>query len=279
MGAGIAQVAAQKGFKVTIADVADKALDNGRSIIDKSIKRVARKAHAEDEAAQKKLIDGVFANLATTTDADKAVSEADLVIEAIVENIGVKQKLWKQLDNAAPKGAIFVSNTSSLPIGEIFSVTGREAQTGGLHFFNPVPQMKLVEVIKTDKTSDDTYNSLMEVSKKMGKVPVTCTDTPGFIVNRLLVPYMLEALRLVDRGDASPEDVDIAMKLGSGMPMGPFELSDFVGLDTLKFIADGWRESGRLSAELVDPVKILDEKVAAGKFGRKSGEGFFSYNK
>ncbi|KAK4054054.1 hypothetical protein OIO90_003699 [Microbotryomycetes sp. JL221] len=283
MGAGIVQVAAHNGLKVIMTDVSDAALDNGRSIITKSLTRVARKQHPDNEQAQKKILDDTFANITTTTSAAEAVKDTDLVIEAIVENLGTKQELFKRLDEIAPKHTIFASNTSSLSISKIAETCSEERQTrfGGFHAFNPVPQMKLVEVIRTSKTDEETRDALLEVCKTMKKTPVNCKDTPGFVVNRLLVPYMLEAIRMVERGDASAEDIDTAMKLGAGLPMGPIELSDFVGLDTLAFIAEGWRkdrvDTGEIDKQQVEPVDILDKLVKEGKKGRKSGEGFFKY--
>lgn len=284
MGSGIAQVAAQNGIKVTLCDVAPEYLKKGESIIQASLKRVAKKAHPEDAAAQQRLVDAALANVSTSTDAAAAVSEADgadLVVEAIVEHVETKQKLFKELDARAPSKTVFASNTSSLPIGAIAALTSpdRKARFAGLHFFNPVPQMKLVEVIRTAETSQDTYETLVELARKLKKTPVTCKDTPGFIVNRLLVPYMFEAVRMVERGDATKEDVDIAMKLGAGYPMGPFELMDYVGLDTAKFITDGWYQSGKglKGDKLVAPSPSLDKLVKEKKLGRKSGEGFYKY--
>ncbi|RIA79258.1 hydroxyacyl-coenzyme A dehydrogenase [Glomus cerebriforme] len=277
MGAGIVQVAAQNGFKVTMVDIEQKFIDRGKEIINASLKRIAKKQHKDDENAQKSFIESTLSNIKTNTDSLKGAENSDLIIEAIVENLQTKQNLFKKLDESANSNAIFASNTSSLPISEISKVTKRQDKFAGLHFFNPVPQMKLVEIIKINQTSEDTYQSLIEVTKKMQKTPVTCKDTPGFIVNRLLVPYLLEAMRLAERGDASIEDVDTAMKLGAGMPMGPFELSDFVGLDTLKSIVDGWRKDGKIDAGLVASVKKLDNLVKDGKLGRKSGEGFYTY--
>ncbi|GAB5585845.1 hypothetical protein Unana1_00745 [Umbelopsis nana] len=281
MGAGIAQVAAQAQLKVTLVDTTDKALENGQNIISNSIKRVAKKLHPEDQAKQKEYIDKAVQNITTTTDAKAAAKDADLIVEAIVENIKIKQQLFKDLDEVAPEHTIFCSNTSSLSVTDIAKATSdkRKQQFAGLHFFNPVPAMKLVEIVRTEQLDDKVYDQLAQVTKKIGKSPVSCKDTPGFIVNRLLVPYMLEAFRILDRGEASPQDVDTAMKLGAGMPMGPIELADFVGLDTMKFIVDGWRETGGIEPALVQPVKVLDELVAEGRLGRKSGKGFYDYSK
>lgn len=277
MGAGIVQVAAASNYKVTMVDLNQDMLNKGSNIIMSSLKRIAKKSHPDNP---NQLIDSVMANISTSTSPLDAAASADLVIEAIVENLQTKQKLFKTLDEVAPAHAIFTSNTSSLPIGDIAKATKRLDRFGGLHFFNPVPQMKLVEVIKIKETRKDVFDALMEFSKKLGKAPVACKDTPGFIVNRLLVPYMMEAFRLVERGDASYQDVDTAMKLGAGYPMGPFELADYVGLDTTKFIVDGWYKSGKglVGNDLVAPVKILEEKVANGHFGRKSGKGFYDYS-
>ncbi|CAG8622899.1 4571_t:CDS:2 [Paraglomus brasilianum] len=277
MGAGITQVAAQNGLDVTMVDVSPDAIKKGKNIIDASLKRVASRLHKDDEKKRTEFIENVWKNISSSTDSSAAAVDADLLVEAIVENMKVKQELFSQLDKVAKKSAIFASNTSSLIISEIAKATNREENFAGLHFFNPVPQMKLVEVIRTDKTSNETCEKLMDVTKRMQKTPVTCKDTPGFIVNRLLVPYILEAFRLVGRGEATHADVDTAMKLGAGMPMGPFELADLVGLDTLKFIADGWRQSGKIDAHLVAPVKELDDLVANGDIGRKSGKGVYSY--
>ncbi|KAH7340912.1 Hadh protein [Rhizoctonia solani] len=277
MGAGIAQVAAQNGFKVTLCDITPQALENGLKIIKTSLGRIAKKAHAESPEQQKSFVEGVMSSITTTSDPEEAVKQADLVVEAIVENLEVKRKLFSSLDSYAPEHCIFATNTSSLSVTEIADSTseGRRATFGGLHFFNRTPQMKLVEVIRTSTTSDATNAALVDVCKRMQKTSVSCKDTPGFIVNRLLVPYMLEAVRMLERGDASAEDIDTAMKLGAAM--GPIQLTDFVGLDTCQHIMTGWREKGALSQELVQPIKALEEKVKEGKLGRKTGEGFFKY--
>jgi len=284
MGAGIAQVASQVGIKVTLCDLTDQALATSKTMMEKSVSRIAKKKFPEDKPKQQEFISGVLNSVTLTTDPVTAVKDADLVIEAIVENIKVKQDLFRMLDGECGPKTIFASNTSSLSITEIASATGqaRRANFGGVHFFNPVPQMQLVEVIRTEETSEETFQTLLNVCKQMEKRPVTCKDTPGFIVNRLLVPYMFEAVRMLERGEASPEDIDAAMKLGAGYPMGPFELLDFVGLDTAQHIMDGWRqkvEAGEetLSADLVAPSPLIAEKVKEGKLGRKSGEGFYKY--
>ena len=212
------------------------------------------------------------------TIATKALQKTDLVVEAVVENLELKQKLFKEYDSIAPAKTIFASNTSSLPIGEIAKVTQRLDRFGGLHFFNPVPVMKLLEVVRIPETSGETFSDMVEWGKAMRKTTVSCKDTPGFIVNRLLVPYLFEAVRLVERGDATPKDVDVAMKLGAGHPMGPFELADYVGPDTCKFIMDGWH-SRYPEENLFKPSPLLNKIVAEGKFGVKSGEGFYKYEK
>ncbi|CAI2170620.1 3050_t:CDS:2 [Funneliformis geosporum] len=277
MGAGIVQVAAQYGFKVTMVDLNQEFIDRGKEIINASLKRVAKKQHKDDKAAQNALIEYTWSNIETDIDSVRGAEKADLIVEAIVENLQTKQNLFQQLDKVAKPNAIFASNTSSLPISEIAKATQRQDKFAGLHFFNPVPQMKLVEIIKTSQTSKETYKILNDVIMKMEKAPVICKDTPGFIVNRLLVPYLMESIRLVERGEASMKDVDTAMKLGAGMPMGPFELCDFVGLDTLKSIVDGWRKDGKIDANLVATSKILDDLVESGHLGRKSGKGFHKY--
>ncbi|XP_036956181.1 hydroxyacyl-coenzyme A dehydrogenase, mitochondrial [Acanthopagrus latus] len=276
MGAGIAQVAASTGHSVTLVDMNDDILKKTVKGIEGSLKRVVKKKYADKPEAGEEFIQKVLKNVSTSTDAVSVVQGSDLVIEAIVENLKIKQDLFSQLDKSAPAHTIFTSNTSSLPISDIASSTNRLDRFGGLHFFNPVPMMKLVEVIGTSATSQETFDSLLNFSKTLGKTPVSCKDTPGFIVNRLLVPYLLESIRLHERGHGSKEDIDIAMKLGAGYPMGPFELADYVGLDTTKFIIDGWSEM-EPNNPLFAPSPMLNKLVEEGKLGKKSGEGFYKY--
>ncbi|XP_003972444.2 hydroxyacyl-coenzyme A dehydrogenase, mitochondrial [Takifugu rubripes] len=276
MGAGIAQVAATTGHSVTLVDTSDDILKTAVKGIEGSLKRVVKKKFADKPEAGEEFIQKVLRNVSTSTDSGSAAQRSDLVLEAIVENLKIKQDIFHQLDKVAPEHTIFASNTSSLPITDIASTTSRLDRFGGLHFFNPVPMMKLVEVVATSATSKETFDSLLNFSKVLGKTPVSCKDSPGFIVNRLLVPYLVEAVRLHERGHGSKEDVDIAMKLGAGHPMGPFELADYVGLDTIKFIIDGWSAKDP-SNPLFAPIEMLNKLVAEGKLGKKTGEGFYKY--
>jgi len=278
MGSGIAQVAAQTGHDVTLVDVSQDLVKKGLGNIEASLNRVVKKQFEKDPEAGNKFFKETIGRIKTATDPATAVKGADLVIEAIVENLKTKQDLWKSIDKAAPKHTLFASNTSSLPIKDQAMVTQRQDRFGGLHFFNPVPVMKLVEVVRTENTSEESFKSLFDFGKALGKVPISCKDTPGFVVNRLLVPYMMEAIRMYERGDASKEDIDIAMKLGAGYPMGPFELLDYVGLDTTKFIIDGWHNSYP-NEPLFKPIDTLTKLVKNGKLGKKSGEGFYKYEK
>ncbi|XP_029198806.2 hydroxyacyl-coenzyme A dehydrogenase, mitochondrial-like [Acropora muricata] len=277
MGAGIAQVAAVTNHQVTLVDQTNAILTKSMRSIEKSLGRVAKKKFQDDAEGANKFVTDALSRITVTTEPHSAVGEIDLLVEAIVENIRVKHKLFSDLDKAAPSHAIFASNTSSLPIGEIASVTNRKDRFGGLHFFNPVPLMKLVEVIRISETTDETFDALFQFSKELGKVPVACRDTPGFVVNRLLVPYILEAIRMLERGDASAKDIDTAMKLGAGYPMGPLELADYVGLDTTKFIIDGWHEKYP-DVQVFNPSEILNDLVAREKLGKKTGEGFYKYD-
>ncbi|XP_026703728.1 hydroxyacyl-coenzyme A dehydrogenase, mitochondrial [Athene cunicularia] len=270
------KVAAASGHTVVLVDQSDEILKKSTKGIEESLKRVTKKKFADKPEAGAEFIEKTLKNLTTSTDAVAVVHSTDLVIEAIVENQEIKNELFKRLDKFAPEHTIFASNTSSLQITQLANSTTRQDRFGGLHFFNPVPMMKLVEVIKTPMTSQKTFESLVDFSKAVGKSPVSCKDTPGFIVNRLLVPYMMEAVRLFERGDASKEDIDVAMKLGAGYPMGPFELLDYVGLDTSKYIIDGWH-SLEPNNPLFAPSPLLNKLVEEKKLGKKTGEGFYKY--
>ncbi|XP_050800514.1 hydroxyacyl-coenzyme A dehydrogenase, mitochondrial [Gopherus flavomarginatus] len=276
MGAGIAQVAAATGHTVVLVDQTEEILKNSRKGIEDSLKRMTKKMFADKPEAAAQFIEKTLKNLTVSTDPVAVVHSTDLVVEAIVENLQVKNDLFKRLDKFAPENTIFASNTSSLQITDIANSTTRQDRFGGLHFFNPVPVMKLVEVIKTPMTSQKTFESLMEFTKTLGKNPISCKDTPGFVVNRLLVPYLMEAVRLYERGDASKEDIDVAMKLGAGYPMGPFELLDYVGLDTSKYIIDGWHLL-EPNNPLFAPSPLLNKLVEERKMGKKTGEGFYKY--
>lgn len=278
MGSGIAQVTAEAGYQVSLVDQSQPILDKAIAGIQKSLQRSSKKRFAEDPAAGEKHVADTLARITGACGVENGPEKAELIIEAIVENMQVKHELFSKLDKISPPGTIFTSNTSSLPIAEIAQPVNRKMNFGGLHFFNPVPMMKLLEVIKTDETSPEVFQTLMEYGKSIGKVTVECKDTPGFIVNRLLVPYMFEALRLYERGDASMKDIDTAMKLGAGYPMGPFELSDYVGLDTSKFIVDGWHAKYPDEPAFM-PSPTINKLVAEGKLGRKTGEGFYKYGK
>ncbi|GBP18058.1 Hydroxyacyl-coenzyme A dehydrogenase, mitochondrial [Eumeta japonica] len=278
MGSGIAQVAAQAGQNVTLVDVSPEVLSKAQKSIETNLGRVAKKIYKDKPQEGEKFVAEALGRLKTSTNALEASKSTDLVVEAIVENLDVKHKVFKQLDDVADQHTIFASNTSSLSINDIATAIKRKDRFGGLHFFNPVPVMRLLEVVRGAETSDQTYNTMMEWGKAVGKTCITCKDTPGFVVNRLLVPYIAEAIRLFERGDASARDIDIAMKLGAGYPMGPLELADYVGLDTNKFILDGWHKKYP-NEPLFNPIPLLNKLVSEGKLGVKTGQGFYTYDK
>ena len=271
MGSGIAEIASKVGMTVVIREVNDDFLSKGMARIDKSLSRAVQKGKL-DEAGKKAVLDKI-----TGTTNIEDLKDCDIVCEAIIENIDEKLKLYKNLDKIVKKEAIFASNTSSLSITEMGAATERADQFCGLHFFNPVPVMKLVEVVKTVVTSDATFETAKAFGEKLGKVVVSCKDTPGFVVNRLLVPYLLDAIRALESGVATKEDIDTGMKLGCGHPMGPLELTDFVGLDTTYYIAEILFDEFKDHHYAAPP--LLKAMVKAGYMGRKSGRGFYDYPK
>ena len=273
MGSGIAQVAATAGFDVVVLEQEQKFLDKGFAGIEKSLTRLVERGPEKGglTAEQKK---EAQSRLKGTTNMQD-LADCDIVIEAIIENVAEKRKTYAQLDAIVKKDAIFASNTSSISITELMTATKRPERFIGLHFFNPVPMMKLVEVVKTIATALDVYETAVEFGTKLDKVPVRTSDKTGFIVNRLLVPYLLDAIRAYEEGVGSITDIDEAMKLGCGHPMGPFALLDFVGLDTTYYIThvmyDEFKEPRFASPPL------LRRLVLAGWYGRKSGKGFYDY--
>jgi len=269
MGNGIAQTCAMAGFAVTLMEVADAPLQKGMAAVAKSLDKFLERHKLSQEDR-----DAAYARIQPTTDV-KDLKGCDVVIEAIIENIEAKLRLFKQLDDLLAPHAIICSNTSSLCVIEMAAGTKRPDRVAGLHFFNPVPIMKLVEVVQTIATSQATVDTLYEFAHKLGKEPILAKDTPGFIVNRLLVPYLLYAIRLYEEGLASREDIDKGMKLGCGYPMGPLELLDFVGLDTTYYIAQIMFDE--FKDPLMAPPTLLKRMVLAGQYGRKSGKGFYDY--
>lgn len=276
MGSGIAQVSASVGQSVTVVDLGEDRLQSARQSITTSLTRVAKKKHKDDAASSQAMVEEITSRIRFVSSIDEAVSEADLVVEAIVEDLEVKKHLFSAVDSAAPSNTILASNTSSLAIGDIAAATKRLERFVGLHFFNPVPVMKLLEIVRTEHTDPGVVQAVTDWGSALGKTTVPCKDTPGFVVNRLLVPFLFEAVRMVERGDARPEDVDVAMKLGAGHPMGPFELFDYIGHDTMDLIMQGW--SSRYPEEtLFRRSPTVQRLVTEGKLGKKTGEGFYKY--
>ena len=269
MGAGIAQVSAAAGYKTLVREVDEPFLKQGLARIEKFLAGGVekRKLSAEDK-------DRTLRNLSGTTKLED-LKGCDLIIEAIIENIDEKARSYATLESVVGSDTIFCSNTSSLCITELASKTRRPDRFAGLHFFNPVPIMKLVEVIRGLATSDQTYQSVFAFAQSLGKEPITAPDKPGFIVNRLLVPYLLDAIRSYEHGLGTIEDIDKGMQLGCGYPMGPFTLLDFVGLDTTYYIANIMFDEYREPAYA--PPPLLKRMVLAGRLGRKSGQGFYKY--
>jgi 3-hydroxybutyryl-CoA dehydrogenase len=269
MGSGIAEVAARSGFDVTVREIDDDALEAGRERIRRSLRQAVEKGRLD--GGQR---DAAWERLAFTT-ALGDLASADLVIEAIVEDLAIKEGLFAELHALCDDRTIFASNTSSLPITDLSADT-RPDRFVGLHFFNPVPVMKLVEVVRTVATSERTYERAFAFAEALGKEPITARDNSGFVVNLLLVPYMLDAIRQLERGVASVQDIDKGMVLGTGYPMGPFTLGDFVGLDTLLRISEVMY--GEYREPRYAPPPLLRRLVALGRFGRKSGRGFYDWS-
>jgi 3-hydroxybutyryl-CoA dehydrogenase len=271
MGSGIAEVSARAGYDTVVREVSEELVENGlgriRKSMDKAVEKGKLEAETRDQAAGR--LRGVV-ELAELAD-------CDLVIEAIIENLDDKKKTFSALDGLVQESALFASNTSSLTITQIAMATKRPDRFVGLHFFNPVPVMKLVEVVRTLLTSEETNDVAFEWARSVGKEPIACRDNSGFIVNRLLVPYLLDAIRALEEGVGSVEDIDKGMQLGCGYPMGPFTLLDFVGLDTTYYIADIMFEEYR--EKRFAPPPLLKQMVLAGRLGRKSGRGFYEYGK
>ena len=269
MGSGIAQVSATAGFRTIVREVDDHLLQKGLSRIRKFIEDGVAKGKVTAESR-----DATLANLTGTT-TFSSFGECDLVIEAMVENVEAKQSAYAALEAVVPPHTIFLSNTSSICITELAAATKRPDRFGGLHFFSPVPLMKLVEVIRALTTSDETSQTAFDFVAALGKEAIAAPDRPGFIVNRLLVPYLLDAIRAHESGLGSVEDIDKGMTLGCGYPIGPFALLDFVGLDTAYYIANIMFEEFREPA--FAPPPLLKRMVLAGRLGRKSGRGFYNY--
>ncbi|MBV9339781.1 MAG: 3-hydroxyacyl-CoA dehydrogenase family protein [Acidobacteria bacterium] len=274
MGSGIAQVAATAGFPVTVLEVEQRFLDKGFDAINKSLDKLSERPPDKGGITQSQK-DQIVSRLTGTTRLAE-VADCDIVIEAIIENPTAKKQMYAALDQTVNKQAIFASNTSSISITELMTATGRPERFIGLHFFNPVPLMKLVEVVRTIATSDEIQETAYAFGKKLGKVPVRTSDKTGFIVNRLLVPYLLDAIRAYEEGVGSIEDIDSAMKLGCGYPMGPFTLLDFVGLDTTYYITHVMHDEFK-ERRFASPA-LLKRLVLAGWYGRKSGKGFYDYS-
>ncbi|MFY0545880.1 3-hydroxybutyryl-CoA dehydrogenase [Brevibacillus sp. H7] len=270
MGSGIAQVAAQAGFQVLLNDIKQEFVDRGLQTITKNLSRNVEKGKMSEEEKQ-----SVLSRLTLSTDLADG-KDADFVVEAVTENMAVKTEIFKKLDEVCPAHTVLASNTSSLPITEIAAVTKRPEKVIGMHFMNPVPVMKLVEIIRGLQTADEVYQLVEDLSRQMGKVPVSVNDFPGFVSNRVLMPMINEAIYCVYEGVAAPEAIDEVMKLGMNHPMGPLTLADFIGLDTCLYIMEVLYEG--FGDSKYRPCPLLRKYVKAGWLGKKSGRGFYVYN-
>jgi len=269
MGSGIIQVCAQAGYDVKVLEVSEDAWNRGKKLIEKSLSRLLKKEKISQEE-----YDAIWKRISFSTDAS-AFKDVDFVIEAVFEKMEVKEETFKKLAAVLKEDVIIASNTSSISITELAAVSDRPEKFVGMHFFNPVQMMKLVEVIPALQTTEDTVETAMKLGKKIGKVPIKCKDTPGFIVNRILVPMMLDACRLVDEGVATVEDIDTAMKLGAGWPMGPFELMDFTGVEIAYYVGEIFYEY--MKQPHFNPPGLMRKMVKAGYLGKKTGKGFYDY--
>jgi 3-hydroxybutyryl-CoA dehydrogenase len=269
MGSGIAEISAKAGYATKVREVNDEFAQKGLQNIQKSLGRAVDKGKLEAAAR-----DEILSRITLTTNLDD-LADADIVIEAVTEDLDLKSEMYRKLDGVCGPDTIFASNTSSLTIAAMAAVTGRVDRFVGLHFFNPVPVMKLVEVVRSIATSQDAYRRAFEFARSLGKEPVEAKDASGFIVNRLLVPYMLDAIRCLEQGLASIEDIDRSMTLGTGYPMGPFTLCDFVGIETLHSIAEIMFDEFR--EPRFAPPPLLRRMVTLGYFGRKTKRGFYDY--